>query len=121
RLPLSAETPRMDRAQTLVPEGEGVVEFGFFGPSGIVPTRGRVFVVEGVGGPQTVRSFDLAGKEQAAVPVPPVSAVYQLLAKPGGDAILSPVKTAVSPRWPFDFSDAEVVRDSAPSRDRTRG
>ena len=139
RLPLSAETPRMDRAQTLVPEGEGVVEFGFFGPSGIVPTRGRVFVVEGVGGPQTVRSFDLAGKEQAAVPVPPVSAVYQLLAKPGGDTVLfqtasflepaawyrwdgagAPVKTAVSPRWPFDFSDAEVVRDSALSRDGTR-
>jgi prolyl oligopeptidase len=139
RLPLSPEPIRMDRAQTLIPEGEGVIEFSFFGPSGIVPGRDRVFVVEGVGGPQRIRSFDLKGQEQAAVPVPPVSAVYELLTKPGGDAILfqsasfleptawfrwngalPPVKTAISPSWPLDFGDAEVTREWAVSRDGTR-
>jgi len=74
------------------------------------------------------------------VPVPPVSAVFQLVAKPGGDAVLFqgasfleptawyrfqegsgvPVKTALSPRWPLDFGDAEVVREWAVSRDGTR-
>jgi prolyl oligopeptidase len=139
RLSLAAEPLRLDRATTLVPEGEGVVEFSFFGPSGIVPARGRVFVVEGIGGPQRIRSFDLMGREQTPVPVPPVSAVYALLAKPGGHAILfqsasfleptawyrwegtgAPVKTALSPTWPLFFGDAEVVREEALSRDGTR-
>jgi len=136
RLPLSPDV-RMDRATTLIPEGEGVIEFSFSGPSGIVATPDRVFVVEGMGGPQRIRSFDLSGQLRDIVPVPPVSAVYELV--PKGDAVLyksasflepsswyrwaragAPVKTALSPASPVDFGDAEVVREWAVSRDGTR-
>jgi prolyl oligopeptidase len=139
RLPLSPEPVRMDRAATLIPQGDGVIDFAFFGPSAIVPTRSRLYVVEGVGGPQRIRSFDLAGQAQAPVPVPPVSAVYEVVARPGTDTVLfqsasfldpaswqrwegtgSPARTALSPVWPVDFRDAEVVREWAVSRDGTR-
>jgi prolyl oligopeptidase len=104
-----------------------------------VPTRDRLFVVEGVGGPQRVRSFDLTGQLREIVPVPPVSAVYQVVARPDTDTVLfqsasfleptawyrwsgagAPVKTALSPVWPLDFRDAEVVRQWAVSRDGAR-
>ena len=139
RLSLAGGALDLARATTLVPEGEGVVDFSFFGPSGIVPARGRVFVVEGEGGPQRIRSFDLTGREQAAVPVPPVSAVYAVVPRPGGHDILfqsasflepaawyrwdgagAPAKTALSPSWPLSFADAEVVREWAVSRDGTK-
>jgi len=140
RLPLGAGPLSMDRATTLVPEGEGVIDFGFLGPSGIVPSRTRLYVTVGVGGPEQVRVFDLSGRERPPLPVPPMSAVFQVVARPEGDTVLfqsasfleptawyrvesgsaAPVKTALTPKWPLDFGDAEVVRESAVSRDGTR-
>ena len=140
RLPLGPGPVSMDGAATLVPEGEGTIEFNFAGTSGIVPSRGRLYVTVGVGGPQQVRVFDLSGRERPPLPVPPVSAVFQVVARPGSDAVLfqsasfleptawyrfeegsaAPVKTALTPKWPLDFGDAEVVRESAVSRDGTR-
>ena len=145
RLPLSAEAgPSLERATPLIPEGDGVIKAGFTGPDGIVPTPERLFVVEGVGGPDRVRIFDLAGRELGALPVPPVSSVSQVLTLPGRghDAVLfraasylepsawyrwevkpggaTAAKTALARPWPVDFGDAEVVREFAVSRDGTR-
>ena len=139
RLPLGGGLLSMDRATTLVPEGEGVIEFRF-GAGGMVIGRNRLYVPVGLGGPQQVRVFDLAGREQPALPVPPVSAVFQVVARPGSDTVLfqassfleptawyrvepgatAAVKLALSPKWPLDFADSEVVREWAVSRDGTR-
>ena len=133
--------PRLGRAITVVPESEGVIEFSFFGTSGIVPAPSRLYLIEGVGGPQRARVFDPAGKELGGLPVPPVSSVYQVLPRPGppgtvlyrtasylepatwyrGDAASrSRAKTALSKPWPVDFTDAEVVREWAVSKDGTK-
>jgi prolyl oligopeptidase len=139
RLPLGAGPPSLERSTTVVPEGESVIEFTF-GADGMVAGRSRLFVKVGVGGPQQVKVFDFAGREQGALPVPPISAVFQVVAKPGSDTVLfqsssfleptawyrvepgSPaaVKLALTPTWPLDFGDAEVVREWAVSRDGTR-
>ncbi len=139
------EGPSLGQARTVVPQGEGVIEFSFFGSSGIVPADTRLFVVEGIGGPHRVRVFDLSGRELEGLPLPPVCSVDQLLALRGRaqDAVLyrttsylepaawyrwtpgsggagQAAKTALSRSWPVDFSDAEVVREWAVSKDGTR-
>jgi prolyl oligopeptidase len=145
RLKLPADgAPSLERATLLIPEGDGVIRRGFFGPDGIVPTPERLFVIEGVGGPDRVRIFDLSGRELGTLPVPPVSSVSQVVALPGRghDAVLfraasylepsawyrweakpagaTATKTALTRPWPVDFGDAEVVREFAVSRDGTR-
>jgi prolyl oligopeptidase len=145
RLPLPAEgAPSLAQATLLIPESDAVIKAGFLWVHGMVATPERLFVVEGVGGPDRVRMFDLAGRELGALPVPPVSAVslalalpgrahdavlfratsyleppawYRWEAKPGGAAV---AKTALARPWPVDFGDAEVVRELAVSRDGTR-
>ena len=134
-------------ATLLVPEGEGIIEYNFWtSPETIVATATRLFVVEGIGGPHRVRVFDLAGKPLGTLPLPPVSAVTQIIEAGGRipDAVLyrtssftgraawyrwapaapaaetAAVKTALGVPSPVDFSDVEVVREEAVSKDGTR-
>src|SRR6185295_2544575 len=130
-------------ATMVVPESDDVIEYDSWGwPDTIAVTDNRLFVVEGIGGPHRVRIFDLAGKPLGELPLPPASAVYQLI-KAGGqtpDAVLyqtnsytdpsawyrwsaagaNATKTALSVSFPIDFSDVEAVRDEAISKDGTR-
>jgi len=128
-------------AKVVVPQSDAVVEYDFSNAqTAIALTESRLFVVEGIGGPHRVRSFDLAGKPLGTLPLPPSSAVSQVLRIEGRDAVLyrsetytepaawyrwtpaggSAVKTALSVPFPVDFSDVEVVRDWAVSKDGTR-
>jgi prolyl oligopeptidase len=130
RVPLSA--PVLAKAQTFAPQGEGVVQ-------AVVPTSGRVYVVELVGGTSRLRALDLRGGAAAEVPVLPVSSVGAV-ERLAGDEILyrnesflepgawyryspaagKPVKTALRETSPVDFSDVEAVRRQATSKDGTR-
>jgi len=134
RLSLEDGPPVMSRARVVVPQpADGVVEF-------LVTTPSHLCVREGVGGPNRVRIFDLMGKQQSILPLPPVSSVFQLLAF-GGEAVLyratsfvqpstwysydadrqsEPRRLAISSRSPADFTDVEVIRETASSRDGTR-
>lgn len=129
-------------ARLIVPESDGVIEYDRWAwPNTIAVTDTRLFIVEGIGGPHRVRIFDLAGKPQGTLPLPPVSAVSQILEAGGQtpDAVLyqtnsfteapawyrwAPVagdaKTVLSVPFPIDFSGVEVVRDWAISKDGTR-
>lgn len=130
------------KAALVVPESEGAIEYDAWGwPNTIAVTDSRLFVVEQIGGPHRVRIFDLAGKPLGELPLPPVSTVTQLT-KAGGqvpDAVLyqtntytdpsiwyrwTPAagkgKTALSVPFPIDFSDVEVAREAAVSKDGTR-
>ena len=130
-------------ATTVVPESDGVIEFSFWSTQdSIAVTETRLFVVEGIGGPHRVRIFDLAGAPLGTLPLPPGSAVSQVIAAGGRDrdAVLyrtssyteppawyrweptagRAVKTALSVPFPVDFSDVEVVREQAVSKDGTR-
>ncbi len=103
------------------------------------PAPGHLYVTDIVGGPSRIRLFDLQGHPLPGPPLPPVSAVYQVVPTRGGDAIftvatyLEPsawyrfdaatgksVRTALFRTSPIHFDDTEVVREFATSKDGTR-
>jgi prolyl oligopeptidase len=130
RLPLS--TPDLSKASVVVPESDAVIE-------SVKPTVTRLYVIDRVGGPSRIRVFDPAGKALGEVPVAPVSSVGEVVRKGKDDLLfrsqsfLTPSawsaydagsgkvsKTALVTTSPADFSDTEVVRISATSKDGTK-
>jgi prolyl oligopeptidase len=130
-LRLSLANPTLADAKTVVKESEvSIAEFE--------PTAGGLFVVDTNGGPSQMRFFTRDGHEQK-VPLPPVCSVSQVVPT-RGDTVLVHVTTFINPgAWfnfspgekaltktalfsksPADFSDCEVVRDFAISKDGTK-
>jgi prolyl oligopeptidase len=139
RLPLA----HLDLAQAkvVVPQSPG------FGPDeaarasieNFVPTPGHLYIVDIMGGPSRVRVFDDQGHALAAPPLPPISAIGQVISIGGGNVLfytstyLNPAgfyrfdvatgkaaRTALYDRSPVNFDDAELIRDFAISKDGTR-
>jgi prolyl oligopeptidase len=117
-------------AEVIVPESNAVIE-------AISPTAKFLFVADIIGGPSRIRQFDLDGKGERELPLPPASGVSHPIA--AGDRILfrqtsfiqpaawmlydpadgSLRKTALFNTSPVDFSDIEAVREFATSWDGT--
>jgi len=130
RLPPSSLT--LDAAQVVVPEGADVIV-------GWDVADTRLYVAFGVGGPSVLRAYDLAGNALGEAPSEPVSSILGPLGL-DGDEVLYGVASYVAPdryvRWtaggaeakptalsstsPADFSDTEVLREVAISKDGTR-
>jgi len=104
-----------------------------------VPAAGHLYVIDIMGGPSRVRVFDSRGMALPAPPLPPVSAVGEVVSIGDGDVLfftstyLEPpawyrfdaasgkaVRTALFETSPVKFDDAEVVRDFVISKDGTR-
>ncbi|HVO11052.1 MAG TPA: prolyl oligopeptidase family serine peptidase [Vicinamibacteria bacterium] len=130
KLPLAA--PRLAQAETIVAEGAVAIEA--FAPAG-----SRLYVVDIVGGPSAVRVFDLAGQPQGEVPLPPISGVRGLVHTSGDAVLVDRTSFTEPPGWyhyapgaagvtptallensPADFSDVEVRRELAVSKDGTK-
>jgi len=124
--------PNVAQAQTVVPESKAVIE-------SFLLTGKALYVLDVVGGPSQIRVFDQAGTARGEVPIAPLSSVGQIVRTASGDLLfqsqtyLEPpawyryeaaankvVKTALFEKPPADFSDAEVVREFAVSKDGTR-
>jgi prolyl oligopeptidase len=139
RLPLTR--PDLTQAKVVVPQspGTGPDEAARSSIDFFVPTSGRLFVVDVLGGPSRVRLFDNQGKTLQAPAVPPVSAIGQIVRLDGGDILLNAsthleptawyrfeaangttTRTALFQTSPVKYDDTEVVRDFATSRDGTR-
>ncbi len=139
RLPLA----HLDLAQArvIVPQspGSGSDESLRASIENFVPTPGHLYVIDIMGGPSRVRVFDDQGRALAAPPLPPISAIGQVVSVGGGDVLfytstyLDPpawyrfdaasgksARTALYETSPVKFDDAEVVRDFAVSKDGTR-
>ena len=130
RVPL--DHPTLAAAEVVVEQDTAAID-------GILATGTRLFVTEVAGGPSGIRVVDLRSRRRGRVPLNPVSAVLEL-APEGGDGLLylatsftePPAwyrydaatgevrRTALFLRSPADFSDVEVVRAFATSRDGTR-
>ena len=130
RLPLSAGA--LAETKVFVPEGAEVIEH-------FQPSAHGLFVQDLVGGPSQIRFFDASGKLKTAVPTKPISAVQQMVWL-GDDRLLFRSISFIEPyRWmiynggdnslvatpmvgtsPADFSDVEVIRESAISKDSTK-
>ncbi len=121
------------KAELVVPESEAVIQ-------GFLPTRGRLYVRDLLGGPSQVRVFDLKGKALGTVPIPPVSSVRQLVRATGGDDLLfrgvsytepaawfayssrdgKVTKTPLAMTAPVSYADVEVAREACASKDGTQ-
>ncbi|MEO5718163.1 MAG: prolyl oligopeptidase family serine peptidase [Chthoniobacterales bacterium] len=130
RLPL--DTPDLGKAVEIVPASDAVVQQ-------LEPTAGDLYVVDLLGGPSQLRRFDLAGKNGATIAVPPISNVQEIAALEDGSLLFRAMsytepaawfkvgadekesqKTALVSTSPVSFSDLEVTREFAPSKDGTK-
>ncbi|MCB1224978.1 MAG: S9 family peptidase [Verrucomicrobiales bacterium] len=128
RLPITAA---LSEAQEIIPESEAVIE-------DILPTAHHLFVSDLIGGPSRLRQFDLNGKAESEVPLPTASGAGGLVdlagrllfrqtsyVTPAAWMIYDPAtaevhRSALFNTSPVDFSDIEVLRDHATSKDGTR-
>lgn len=121
------------KAETLVPESDVTIE-------SYLATKSRLYVKDLVGGPSDVRIFDLKGKAQGTVPIPPISSVRQLVAMDGDDVLFRNQSYTSPPAWytyrpkakapvektvmamtsSVSFDDAEAVRETCTSKDGTK-
>jgi prolyl oligopeptidase len=130
-LRMTPQKPDLAKAELLVPESAATIQ-------NLVTTESRLYVVDLLGGPSQIRLFDLAGKPQAEVPIPPISSVGQV-ARLGGDEVLIHISSYLAPgAWhrfsgkgavtksklfstsPADFSAMEAVRETCVSKDGTK-
>src|SRR6476646_10262299 len=130
RLPL--DVPELKNAAEIVASGEAVIEQ-------IVPTTDALYVGDLLGGPSQIRRFDLNGKNEMVIPIPQISAVQEMLALEDGSLLFrdvsytepaawfhcanektEPAKTALRSTSPVSFSDIEVTREFATSKDGTK-
>lgn len=141
-LRVSADALDVDRAETVIDEGEDtIVTSGaaFWGEQTVLVTEHRLYVVYQLGGPSEVRVFDHDGRRLEGPEQLPVSAVHGLLRLEGDDILFGNVsylepdayykfdahtgntfKTAIADHAEVDLSDARVVRKFATSKDGTR-
>ena len=130
RLPLA--TPDLAHAQVVVPESDVAIE-------DCAPAATRLYLTEMVGGPSRIRVCGLEGGDQGYLPTEAVAAVGSVVCLEG-DTILyrsntyttpaawfrfdpeeeEPVRTALFVTSPADFSQVEVLRTMATSKDGTR-
>ncbi|HVP67162.1 MAG TPA: prolyl oligopeptidase family serine peptidase [Anaeromyxobacteraceae bacterium] len=124
--------PSLEKAQVVVPEGDGAI-------LGFVPTSKALYVVDLLGGPGRIRMFPLGGGEPREVRVPEVATIHEADPMQNGDVLfevvtyLKPpafyrtdasgtglVPTKLAMTSVADYSDCEVVRVYARSKDGTR-
>ncbi len=130
RVPLNR--PNLTEARTVVPESKVAIQ-------DLVPAANRLYVIDQTGGPSQVRVFELDGKARGSVPLPPVSSVRGVVRTKGDEILVNTSTYLTPPAWvrfdgesgkvmatalkekgAADFSDCEVIREFATSKDGTR-
>ena len=130
RLPF--DTPDLAAAETIVSAGEPVIQ-------AIEPAADALYVVDLLGGPSQLRKFDLGGKDEKLIPIPPISTISEMESLDDNSLLFrnvsytepaawlkvaiaetNPVKTALVSTSPVSFDDIEVSREFATSKDGTK-
>ena len=124
--------PDIATAKTVVPEGKVAI-------SSFVATADRIYTLDIAGGPTEVRIFELNGLFRGMLPTAPLPSITALIPVEG-DRLLygaetyiedlsyflydpktnGSIRTRLVNRPAADFSDCEVVREFAPSKDGTK-
>lgn len=131
--------PALKDAKVIITEQAYSIETDFFGGTGVLATKGLLYVWYQTGGPNEVMAFNLSGKSPVAVPSLPVSTVGQIAPLDGDEVLfvnesfITPAawfaytpatgkaaKTALAQTSPADYSDCEVVRETTTSKDGTK-
>jgi len=128
----SLEKPQVSGAPVVVPESKASI-------AGFQPSAKAIYVEDQIGGPSQIRVFDLTGKPEGLIPILPVSSIYQMARSNDDELLFQNASYLEPPAWfrydlatrkvtrtalvetsAADFSDAEVVRDFAVSKDGAR-
>jgi prolyl oligopeptidase len=131
-LRLGLASPQLAKAELIVPQSEAAIQ-------DFTATASLLYVHDLIGGPSQLRVFDRDGKARKPVPLPPIASVGQVV-RMKGDEVLVRIETYVEPpAWyrydpkddkvtrtglfrtsPVDFTDVEVERVFATSKDGTK-
>lgn len=130
RVPLAK--PDIAAATTVVPEGNAAIE-------SLLATGDRLYALDQAGGPSDVRIFDLKGQLRGMLPTAPLPAITALIPLEGNHVLYGvetyiedlsyflydpktngAVRTRLVNRPVADFSDCDVVRAYAMSKDGTK-
>jgi prolyl oligopeptidase len=130
KVPLSR--PALTEARTIVSQSKVAI-------ARVVPSQSRIYVIDQAGGPSQVRVFGLDGADSGTVPLKPVSSVREALRTKGDELLINSATYLTPPAWlrfdgakskltqtalfekgAADFSDCEVLRDFAVSKDGTK-
>ena len=131
-LRMALEGGDLASAKTVVPESEAVI-------AGFLPAATKLYVSELAGGPSQMRVFDLAGAAHGMVPLEGVVSVGEMVHGKGGELFFESESYVEPPAWyrfdpksqkvahtalryksPADFSDVQVTREFAASKDGTK-
>ena len=131
-LKTTVDHPSVGEAKTIVPESRVAIQ-------DFLPAGKNLYVLDQAGGPSQIRAFDSNGAAQGTVPVLPVSAVDDMAVSNDGSLLFDNASFLTPPAWfrydpntktaartalaetgAADFSDAEVQRAFAISKDGTR-
>jgi prolyl oligopeptidase len=137
---LDVRAPQLDAGVVVIPEGEGALLHSFYTPSSptMLVAEDRLYLVYQMGGPNELRVYSLSGEPLAAPEQMAIGRVTGLASAGGSDVIFSnnsylamplwsrfsaedgtTVQLAISSESPVDYSDVEVVREFATSKDGT--
>ncbi|MBN1853221.1 MAG: S9 family peptidase [Pirellulales bacterium] len=138
-LRLSLEDPKLGKAKRIIAEADDTVVSDFTMPSVMVVTPTRLYLTYQLGGPSEIRVFDHDGNRQPGPAILPVSGTGQMVALDKDKILYANHSFIDAPAWyrfdpsdpnrtkaflatqsPVDFSDTEVVREYAISKDGTR-
>lgn len=129
RVPLNR--PLLAQAAAIVPESRVAIQ-------DVVPATGRIYVIDQIGGPSRIRVFGIDGKPLGAVPLQPISSVRSVIRTKKDEILVNTETYLTPPEWvqfddsgkmtptalkekgAADFSDCEVVRAFATSKDGTK-
>ncbi len=131
-LKTQAEHPNVEAAQTAVAQSRAAIQ-------DFLVTPKALYVLDQVGGPSQIRIFDAAGAPQGTIPLLPISSVDDMARSSDGSLLFENTSFLDPPAWyrfdeaskqakrtalfqsgAADFSDSEVVRVFAISKDGTR-
>jgi prolyl oligopeptidase len=138
-LRLSSERPSLREAQVVVPAGPDTIVSDFAGHRPMVTAQALLYATYQLGGPSEIRVFDYEGHPQSGPKVLPISSVGQIVALDDDEVLYNNASYVDAPAWyrfspdttattgtalagmpPVDFSDCEVVREYARSKDGTQ-
>ena len=131
-LRMALEGGDLTSARQVVPESKAVIK-------SFLPAATKLYVGDLVGGPSQVRIFDFAGAEHGKLPLDGVVSVGELVHGKGDELLFESQSYVEPPAWyrfdpesrkvastalrfksPADFSDVQVTREFATSKDGTK-
>jgi prolyl oligopeptidase len=138
-LELNLKKPSLKQARLFIPEGDNTIISSFGQSSKIIPMDDILYIAYQLGGPSEIQCFNYRGERLDAPELLPISTVHEMIPLEDNTLLFSNSSyinpkiwysydpsgeqseiTTLSNESAVDFSDCEVIRDFATSKDGTK-